>query len=93
MNHELVWENVILDVLVDGTQDQVVLERLSLFLADLSRLVRLIFLAIITQVENANVKITGAVDQIFAIFLLIKLHCLPFHLLVFFNLNNLVRAS
>ena len=50
MNDELVRENVILDVLVDGTQDQVVLEFLPLFLAILTRLVWLIISAIITQV-------------------------------------------
>ena len=50
VDDELVGENVILDVLVDGTQDQVVLEFLSLFLANLTRLVYLIISAIITQI-------------------------------------------
>lgn len=50
MDDELVRENVILDVLVDGTQNEVVLEFLSLFLANLTRLVWLIISAIITQI-------------------------------------------
>lgn len=41
----------------------------------------------------ANVKVIGAVDQIFAISPEVNLHCLPFHLLIFANLNHLVRAS
>ena len=50
MDDELVRENVILDVLVDGTQNEVVLEFLSLFLANLTRLVWLIISAIIAQI-------------------------------------------
>ena len=93
MNHEFVREYVVLDILVDGAEDQVVLKSLPLFhnfLPSLGCLIKMIIL--FTKLEVFVIQIIGAIDEVFAILLEIIHQSLPFSRLGRILLVHLVSA-